>query len=106
MIVLNPPPPPAYINMVTQSPDQRAVETALRIARVSFRCAETEDPATWQRLLDDCGEPSATFVLGRLVLLPITVRTQPTPDDLETVDGAMGVLNLAALLSSISHAIQ
>lgn len=106
MIVLNPPPPPAYLDVVTQTPDQRAVETALRIARVSFRCAETEDRATWQRLLDECGDPGATFILGRNALMPIAVRTTATLDDQETIDGAVGVLNLAALLSSIAHAIQ
>lgn len=106
MIVLNPPPPPAYLDVVTQTPDQRAVETALRIARVSFRCAETEDRATWQRLLDECGDPSATFILGRVDLIPIAVRAAATPDDLETVDGPMGVLDLAAMLSNIAHVIQ
>jgi len=106
MIVLNPPVEPAYFQLVTRSPEHRAVETAIRIARVPFYCAEMTDPEKWRCLLQRHGDRT-TFVLGLQTPMPISVAIPGGDVDEDEspsmiVDGAQGVLDLASFIASIA----
>ncbi|MCG7349921.1 hypothetical protein [Sphingomonas sp. ACRSK] len=104
MIVLNPPAPLRHWELITSTPEQRAVETAIRIARVPFRCAENVGPLEWLRLLEDYGADT-TFILDLPVGVPISVRSSSADDEeahQKIVDGAPGVLDLAATIAKLA----
>lgn len=103
MIVLNPPAEPGHLELITRTPEHRAVETAIRIARVPFQCAELTKPSAWDEARRFHGE-DVTFVLDLAVPISIAVFSagQPnaiTADPPMIVDGAQGVLELAALIA-------
>lgn len=110
MIVLNPPADPRHLELITRTPEHRAVETAIRIARVPFECVEATEATKWNSLLQDHGE-DATFVLDLPVPLSIAVvcDRQAVDENDEApmiVDGAQGVLELAALIAGIAGPCQ
>ena len=104
MIVRNPPRDPSHLDLITQTPEHRAVEVAIRIARVPFECAATTEPSRWSALLRYHGE-DATFVLN--LPAPVSIAVAPSgwgadaSEQVPTiVDGAQGVLELAALIAA------
>ncbi len=103
MIVINPPAAPAHFTLKTKSLEHQAVETAIRIARVEFRCEETEDPIRWLRLLQRFGDQT-TFVLELLSPMAISIIEASAVSEADlgdhlVVDGAAGVIDLAASIS-------
>ncbi len=104
MIVRNPPAEPAHLELITQSPEHRAVEVAIRIARVAFQCAELAEKPTWDELREHHGK-DVTFVLDLPVPVSIAVAAagRPAGSNEEApmiIDGAQGVLELAALIAA------
>lgn len=101
MIVLNPPAPPAHLQLITTTAEKRAVETAIRVARVAFRCQQNVDAVEWLRVLNHYG-PETTFVLdlpsGTSIALCDGSGGEDTPEGI-VVDGAAGVLDLAAQIA-------
>jgi len=100
MIVINPPTPPKCLPLVTTTPEHQAVETAIRIARLPFSSKETEDAASWKRTLAYHGSET-TFVLGLPTPVSIAVLKRSDDHDDDLVDGATGVLELAASLAGL-----
>ena len=109
MIVLDPPVTPAHLTLVTTHRSHQAVEVALRIARLDFICDETvNNSMEWFRLLEQHGA-NATFIVKprNANILTIDIVDGIAPADAEwknhkIVKGAQGVLDLAALLSTLA----
>lgn len=108
MIVRDAPPPPPRMPLITTKPHHQAVEVAIRIARLDFRCVENTSSTEWLRLLAEHEVP-ATFVVHAKggVTVPIEAIDGNDPGDADVsqhqvVQGATGVLHLTALLSSLA----
>ena len=107
MIVLNPPSPPAHLQLITTTAEEQAVETAIRVARVAFRCQQNVDAVEWLRVLKHYG-PDTTFVLdlpsGTSIALCEGSGGENTPGCM-VVDGAAGVLDLAAQIAMYAEGL-
>ena len=106
MIVINPPAAPGHLALITRTPEHRAVETAIRIARVPFQCAEATSASSWSDLLRYHGD-DVTFVLDLNVPISLSVfhgdkDGAATDEAPMVIDGAQGVLELAAFIASIA----
>lgn len=108
MIVFDPPPPPPQMRLITTKPHHQAVEMAIRIARLDFRCHENTATVEWLRILSEHDVP-ATFIIHANddQVLTIEAIDGDDPGDVDVgqhqiVRGATGVLHLTALLSSLA----
>lgn len=109
MIVLNPPPPPPNMTLIKTAPHHQAIEAAIQIARLRYWCEENTDPVSWLRLMIMHDAPEATFIVqlarGNVLTFDVADGSDLHDGELaehEVVDGAVGVLHFAALLSSLA----
>jgi hypothetical protein len=75
IIVRNPPAALGCLDLITATPELRAVEAAIRIARVSFLCAELTDESRWNDLRRYHGD-ATTFVLDLPVPVSMAVSSE------------------------------
>ena len=115
MIIVNPPTDVPGIDLVCRNPRHRAVEAAIRIARIPFRCQDHPDVdaldwmrSVWQQEQEEhgLGKALAFVLLLDGYRLPVHIYEPSDVDRIDAchgrvIDGASGILALAAEFSAL-----
>ncbi|MGW8278529.1 hypothetical protein ACWGK7_03410 [Sphingomonas aurantiaca] len=104
MIVVNPPPMPQSVpGLVSLSPEERALELALQLARVDYSCSQNTDSATWLRVLRDHGARTSFVVHGKRSFAYAVLRKDEMSsteyDKHFIMDGLAGVVEAATMIA-------
>ena len=98
------------MTLLKTAPHHQAVEVAIQIARLRYWCEENTDPVTWLRLMIMHDAPETTFIVqlsrGNVLTFDVADGSDLHAGALaqhEVLDGALGVLHLTALLSSLAR---